>query len=100
MSDGGTFLDACLYGLARVDDVDEWVDHWHNTGGAPYGEPIGLAEYLGLEPDEYAQWVQHDETLSDIVVARALQHRERTTRYIGDPTSEPVYFSDNPLVSR
>lgn len=93
MSETTTFLNACLYGQASVSDVDDWVDRWHETDGAPDGEAVSLAQYLGLTDAEYAQWVTDGSILKDVVIRRAYEHRVHTMQYIGDST-----WSDQPIV--
>lgn len=82
MSNTMTFIDACLHGYAQVHDVDDWVDHWHETGGAPEGEALSLPNYIGLSPTEYEQWVKDDDFLRTVIVQRADQTPR--ARYVGD----------------
>ena len=78
MSERSTFLDACLSGHALLDDVDDWVDRWHDANGAPHGVSVPLREYLGLSPDEYAMWVEQPGSLRFAAAAR------RAGRPVGD----------------
>lgn len=70
MSKQRTFLDACLSGTAILSDVDDWVDRWHDSAGAPGGRSQSLAEFLGLNPEEYALWVERPESLRFILASR------------------------------
>lgn len=70
MSKQPTFLDACLSGDAIISDVDDWVDRWHDAGGAPEGHKQSLAEFLGLNPEEYALWVERPESLRFALASR------------------------------
>ncbi|WP_278260890.1 hypothetical protein [Nocardia sp. AG03] len=62
----GTFIDAVLSGHALADDVDDWVDHWHD---AETGVPPELSAYLGMTGEEYALWVDQPQALRVIVAA-------------------------------
>lgn len=54
-----------LSGDAFLDDIDDWVDRWHD--GEP-GEEIW--DYLGLTESEWMLWVERPESLRFIVAAR------------------------------
>jgi hypothetical protein len=69
MSSHQTFVAACLSGTALLDDVDDWVDEWHDAGGRTRSGPISLDDYLGFEPDEGALWAERPESLRFIVAA-------------------------------
>ena len=60
----GTFVAACLSGRALLDDVDEWVEAWHED---PHG--VSLDEHLGFSPGEGALWAERPESLRFIVAA-------------------------------
>jgi hypothetical protein len=65
-----TFIDDVLAGLARVEDIDDYIQDWHNTpDNAPGGE-LELHEYLGLSWDEYRRWGSHPESLRFVLAAR------------------------------
>ncbi|MBI2431980.1 MAG: hypothetical protein HYV26_03835 [Candidatus Hydrogenedentes bacterium] len=60
------FLDMVISGIAHPEDIDDFVDLWHE------GHNSGtLAEALGMSDDEYALWVQKSDALSLIIEARA-----------------------------
>lgn len=61
-----TFLDRCLNGDAVPDEIDDYVDRWHEGGG--FG--VSLADYIGLTFEEYARWVEQPDALDAIVFAR------------------------------
>jgi hypothetical protein len=63
------FVEACLAGEALDRDIDDWIDRWHDTGGAPSGESITLAEYLGMSPREYDLWVEEPAILRTLISA-------------------------------
>lgn len=37
---------------------DDMVDRWHDTGGAPDGQPVDLHDYLGMTEDQYGEWLR------------------------------------------
>ena len=66
MSDGqGTFVSACLSGSALLEDVDDWVEGWHDS---PHD--LSLDDYLGFSIEEGALWAERPESLRFIVAAR------------------------------
>lgn len=71
MSDGeqtpSTFVEACNAGVALLDEIDDYVDRWHESDSvAP------LATYLGMSADEYALWVEQPDALGFIVAAHKM----------------------------
>ena len=63
MSD--TLIDRLLHGEAFLDDIDDYVDEWHEST-----TDESLADYLGLTHNEYALWVEQPDALRLIVAAR------------------------------
>ncbi len=70
MSSTMTFMDACFAGQALLDDVDDWVDAWHDAGGSPRGTAESLKSYLGFHDFEYSLWAEKPSMLRLIVAAR------------------------------
>lgn len=68
-----TFVAACLSGAALLEDVDDWVDKWHDSAGRTARGAIELDEFLGFEPDEGALWAERPESLRFIVAAHRYQ---------------------------
>ncbi len=63
-----TFIDKCLAGECSPDDIDDYVELWHD-GHCEQG--VELHTHLGLDWDEYARWFYcHDEIIK-IVEERA-----------------------------
>jgi hypothetical protein len=63
-----TFAEMLRLGSACQDDVGVWVECWHDTDGAPYGEQVELREYLGLSEEQYWRWlIVGDEVLDEIM---------------------------------
>jgi len=69
MSDHGkaqpVFMDLYLRGEVRADDIDDFIDSWHENSGAQE-----LFEYLGMTKEEYALWLRDPEMLPAIARAR------------------------------
>jgi hypothetical protein len=68
-----TFLDACVHGTADLEEVHDWIDSWHDTGGAPEDEDVALWTYLGMSEQEYDRWL-HDVSALKAIIA---EHRRR-----------------------
>jgi hypothetical protein len=63
-----TFIEACLRGEARTEEIDNWVERWHGT---EIGSTQSLRELLGMTRTEYALWMREgDKALAAILVAR------------------------------
>lgn len=60
-----TFLDQCLAGKVSPDDIDDFIDAWHEGDG----KDETLARYLGFADAEYAEWVEHPEMRDTILEA-------------------------------
>ncbi len=59
------FVDRCLRGEVLVDDIDDYVDLWHEGG-----EDVSLHDFLGFTPEEYALWVERPDSIKFILNAR------------------------------
>ena len=62
-----TFVAKCLAGGALADDVDAFVDRWHDDEGDP---DASLAEFLGFTDMEYRLWAEKPHLLQVILNAR------------------------------
>ncbi|MCW7469597.1 hypothetical protein [Leptospira kanakyensis] len=63
-----TFIDLCLAGERFIDEIDDFIDEWHDSESEQ-----SLSEFLGMTKDEYALWVEKPGILSYIIHAR--KHR-------------------------
>ncbi len=59
------FLDRYLKGEVLAEDIDDFVDQWHNSPGNQQ-----LYEYLGMTEEEYSLWLGDPDVLSHIARAR------------------------------
>ncbi len=53
-----------MQGKASTDQIDEFVEQWHNH---PEGS---LRDFLGMKRSEYALWVKDPHALARIIKAR------------------------------
>lgn len=67
----GTFISKCLAGDANIEDVDAFVQAWHEGAGPG----LELREFLGMSSEEYALWLEQPGALPAIVGA----HRQGTS---------------------
>jgi hypothetical protein len=65
MSRKPAFIDLCLEGKALLDEIDDFIDQWHET---PEGRE--LDDYLGMTQEEYSLWLRVPDALSYIIKAR------------------------------
>ena len=60
------FIDMCLSGEILADEIDDFVDRWHDE----QTEETELHEYLGMPWEEYSLWATKPSLLSSILAAR------------------------------
>lgn len=60
-----TFIEQCVKGKAKIDDIDDYVDAWHD--GTWEGQYQTLSQYLGMSGAEYCAWVANPELLPSIL---------------------------------
>lgn len=65
MSSDLSFLDQCLAGRATPDQIDDFIDRWHE---APNGRELN--DYLGMTPEEYSLWLRVPDALPCIIKAK------------------------------
>lgn len=76
-----TFLELVLIGKAHRDDIDDFVDRWHDSEVS-----CSLAEFLGMSDDEYALWVERPSALDLIIQAHAAGMRLEKISAIDNPS--------------
>lgn len=59
------FVDACLAGDCLADEIDNFVDLWHEGESQE-----SLSDFLGFTGEEYALWVEKPDSLEWILYAR------------------------------
>ena len=66
------FIELCLSGEVLEDEIDDFVEKWHN---GEEGRDIELHEYLGMRWNEYSLWATKPSILPFILSA----HKSHTT---------------------
>lgn len=61
----GTFIDRCAAGELAEDDIDDFVDAWHESP-----DEEGLGAFLGMAENEYRLWLERADVLHFILLAR------------------------------
>ena len=56
-----TFAEAVRAGKAKLEDVDDWVEDWHNGAG---GDDQTLKDYLGFDDALYSAWLRNANAIS------------------------------------
>lgn len=60
-----TYVDACLTGNALLDEIDDWVDEWHDDSAGSRS----LDEFLGFTEEEGKLWAEKPSALRFIIAA-------------------------------
>lgn len=88
------FVDKCLAGEVLVDEIDDYVDLWHEGEGDP---DSSLAEFLGFTDEEYKLWAENPKFLPFLLNARKLgvpledvQDYDKSHRIAAEGLSEEV----------
>ena len=68
--DGGrSFVELCLDGDALTEEVDDFIDKWHEST-----EETEIYEFLGMDWDEYSAWVA-EPGISPLIITAHAEHR-------------------------
>ncbi len=59
-----SFIDKCVGGEAMLDEIDDYVDLWHESD-----TENELHAFLGMTENEYAYWVSDPSVLPFIITA-------------------------------
>jgi hypothetical protein len=65
MSSQPPFLDLLTAGKVSPEQIDDFVDRWHETSGGRE-----LHDYLGMTAEEYSLWLRVPDALRYVVAAR------------------------------
>ena len=60
-----TFVEQCLEGVVDADAIDDFVVRWHGGEGGD-----SLPDFLGLNDEEYALWVERSAFLPAILASK------------------------------
>lgn len=58
-----TFIEAVRGKTATPEQVDDWVDRWHNGEG----DGLTLRQFLGLTEQQYAEWMRNPAVLASFI---------------------------------
>jgi hypothetical protein len=83
-----SFIQLCIEGKAKPEQINDWIDKWHEPLVAI---PLSLHTYLGMTWEEYGQWVQNPSTLSAIIEAHKEKHDSSGS--IETPTTDNTHNS-------
>ena len=56
------FIDAVIIGDALIDEIDDYIDVWHNEDSK-----LEIYEFLGMTQREYRLWVEDESFLKEII---------------------------------
>ncbi len=92
-----SFIDKCARGEALLEEVDEYLERWHRSSSAET-----IAEFLGMNDDEYSYWVRDPDVLPYIVTARArkMTLNEAVNDNYGDEIRVAARTSDSSVLAR
>ena len=62
-----SFVEQCINGNASLDEIDDYIDAWHDSDS---DTEIELHEYLGMTWEEYSSWAVKPKFLAWIINAR------------------------------
>jgi len=71
-----TYMEQLLCGDALLEDIEDFVEAWHDAPDDSSIAAQSLEEFLGMTWDEYRLWVERPEALRFIAAA----HRQKTRR--------------------
>jgi hypothetical protein len=84
-----SFIQLCVEGKAKPEDIDTWVAAWHDANTVCI--PLELHDHLGMTWEEYGQWVTDSSTLSAIIEAHKEKHDSSGS--IETPTTDNTHNS-------
>lgn len=65
-----SFIGLVLSGRAILQDIDSYVEQWHEAEDGSPAADMELHEFLGLSWDEYRLWVEKPESLRFTLMSR------------------------------
>lgn len=58
-----TFIESVRDNETTIDDLDLWVDFWHESGTCH----ISLREYLGMNTSQYVMWMNDPTVIKSFI---------------------------------
>ncbi|MFG1953154.1 hypothetical protein [Micromonospora sp. NPDC048830] len=68
--DRSTFIDDVLDGKATLDEIDDYIERWHEAPEHSRAASMELHDFLGMTWEEYRLWGERPESLRFTVAAR------------------------------
>lgn len=65
-----SFIDLYSEGYVMADEIDDFIDIWHEQEPETSGPQMPLSAFLGMTPEEYEAWVHDPLILPHIIRAR------------------------------
>lgn len=78
--DGQTFMEKAVRREVDLDAIEDEMETWHTEDNIH----VGLADYLGMLPEEHARWVEDPESLGTIVSERRAKWEEEARPEINE----------------
>jgi hypothetical protein len=82
------FIQDCLAGRVLLDDIDDYVEKWHEGG-----TNMPIEEFLGMTPTDYRVWAKNPDMLGIIIAAH--KQNKPVTKVI-----ERYAMQDMPMAAR
>jgi hypothetical protein len=64
---GSSFIEKCINGDASLDEIDDYIDEWHDSDSS---NDLELHQFLGMTWAEYSLWAIKPSLLAEIVNER------------------------------
>jgi len=68
-----SFIEKCINGDASLDEIDDYIDEWHDSDST---NDLELHEFLGMSWEEYSLWAIKPSLLAEI-----LNHRKQDVSF-------------------
>lgn len=76
-----SYMEQLLHGDALLEDIDNFIDAWHDAPDDSKSASLSLEEFLGMSADEYRLWVERPESLR--FIAAAHRHKQPIAAILG-----------------
>lgn len=60
---GESFIDDCMQGFAKIEELDDYIEYWHNHPRIQYDN---LREFLGITENEYSEYLSPSKDIYDL----------------------------------
>ena len=68
-----TFMEQYCQGRVSADDIDDFIDRWHDAPPVAEGRVLPLHEFLGMTREQYEAWVHDVDVLPSLIRDRLKQ---------------------------